>query len=167
MTPTETATSTATPSASPSYVPPTTFTPGSLVLARIGDGSAPLGAVTVAMFIDEYTMAGARVQAVPLPTVAGALRAMSLPPMNPLTCVAQDQLGAPGSVGLLTRSADGRFVTLAGINTALGAVFQYQAIASGDPGPNVYQWVLARVAFNASVDTNTLISDHYGGECCR
>ena len=118
------------------------FTAGNLLLTRLGDGSAqlPSTATTVAMFIDEMTTSGAVVQSVTLPTTtSGALRAITLPAQNPLLCESVDQNGAPGSVGLLTRSVDGRFVTVAGIDVGTGAAFEYQSPGSGDPGPNVYQ----------------------------
>lgn len=44
------------------------FTPGNLVVVRIGDGSAALTSAGTAVFLDEYTPAGVFVQAVAMPT---------------------------------------------------------------------------------------------------
>jgi hypothetical protein len=70
------------------------------------------------------------VQSVAMP-ITGA-RQMSLPAQNPLLAALYAyEVGAPTSAGLLTRSYDGRFVSLVGVNTGVGSAFQPQALASG------------------------------------
>jgi hypothetical protein len=44
------------------------FTPGDLVVYRVGDGTGGLGNTATAVFLDEYTPLGTFVQSVPLPT---------------------------------------------------------------------------------------------------
>src|SRR4051794_27158146 len=49
---------------------PAAFTPGDIVVYRIGDGNAALSAVAQRVFLDEYTPTGTLVQTIPMPTVA-------------------------------------------------------------------------------------------------
>ena len=44
------------------------FTPGNLVVYRVGDGAAVLASSGTAVFLDEYTTAGVLVQSIPVPT---------------------------------------------------------------------------------------------------
>src|SRR5262249_38185887 len=84
------------------------FTAGNVVLYGVGDGTDPLVNTGNAVFLDEYTPGGVLVQSVPLPTTAAG---------------AQHQLIASGtasSEGMLTRSADGRYVILSGYASDLG-----------------------------------------------
>src|SRR2546422_9646672 len=69
-----------------------TFTPGNLVVVRVGDGSAALGTVATAVFLDEWKTDGTFVQSVPLPTAVNG-------PNGRLTLS-----GWAPTEGLLTRS---------------------------------------------------------------
>src|SRR3954470_8582522 len=84
------------------------FTPGNIVVYRIGDGSAALSNLATPVFLDEYSPAGSLVQTVPLPTVAAGAN-------NPLT-----GSGTATSEGLLTRSTDKAYLLLPGYKTAPG-----------------------------------------------
>ena len=44
------------------------FTPGNLVVLRVGDGSSTLSNASTAIFLDEYTTDGTLVQSVDIPT---------------------------------------------------------------------------------------------------
>ena len=58
--------------------PATTFTPGNIVVYRIGDGTTTLTSAASAVFLDEYSPAGVIAQSIPLPTaVNGADRALT------------------------------------------------------------------------------------------
>lgn len=84
------------------------FTPGNLVVVRVGDGTATLTNASTAVFLDEYTSAGAFVQSVALPTsVAGN--------QYPLT-----NSGVATSEGYLNLSDDGRYLVQAGYSAAPG-----------------------------------------------
>ena len=48
------------------------FTPGNLVVARVGPGAAALNNASTAVFLDEYTTAGTLVQSIALPPAASA-----------------------------------------------------------------------------------------------
>jgi hypothetical protein len=47
---------------------PAAFTPGDLVIYRVGDGTAPLAGTGAAVFLDEYSPAGTLIQSIPVPT---------------------------------------------------------------------------------------------------
>ena len=125
------------------------------MISRIGDGTAPLGTTTVAMYIDERTVSGALVQSVALPTVtSGSVRALTLPPANPLLTLSVYQAGVPATVGMVTLSADGRFVSIAGMSVPSGTTYAQAAIA----------WTVGRVAYNAVIDTSTYVTGHTAGD---
>jgi hypothetical protein len=85
------------------------FTPGNVVVYRVGDSSAALSSAATAAFLDEYTPAGVRVQSIALPTtVNGANRRVTAS-------------GTATSEGLITRSTDGRFLLATGYDTTVGA----------------------------------------------
>src|SRR5438552_8037486 len=87
---------------------PAAFRPGDLVIYRVGDGSGSLVNTGNAVFLDEYTPAGALVQSVALPTSASGSN-------QPLIAS-----GIATSEGLITRSIDGRSIVLAGYGTTIG-----------------------------------------------
>src|SRR5262245_14351096 len=84
------------------------FTPGNLTIYRVGDGSSTLNGNATAVFVDEYTTAGALVQSIALPTVDSGSNQM-------LTAS-----GNATSEGFLTRSVDGRYLVLPGYDAAPG-----------------------------------------------
>ncbi len=84
------------------------FTGGNLVVYRVGNGTALTNAAAP-VFLDEYTAAGSKVQSLALPTTAADGN-------HALTAVGQSR-----SEGLLSRSADGHFLTLTGYDAAPGA----------------------------------------------
>ena len=81
------------------------FTPGNLAALRVGDGSATLDNSATAIFLDEYTTAGAFVQTLAIPaTGANAL-------VNS---------GSATSEGGLSLAPNGRWLCFAGYNTNSG-----------------------------------------------
>src|SRR5688572_3385162 len=84
------------------------FTPGNLVVLRVGTGAAPLSSSATAAFLDEYTTAGVHVQSVALPT-AGAGSNL------PLTLT-----GSSTADGFITRSADRRYLIVPGYGAVPG-----------------------------------------------
>jgi hypothetical protein len=114
------------------------FTPGSLVVSVIGDGVTTVGTTAVPITLREFTTAGvATGMEVPLPTVAaGANYAIA----GNVTST---------SFGFLRRSADQRYLTMAGANADAGATgFGF----STSSFPNR---VIARVDSTGIVDTST------------
>ena len=84
------------------------FTPGNIVVYRVGDGSAALGSSAAAVFLDEYTTAGVKVNTYALPT-------NDVGSNQTLTAA-----GSATSEGELTRSADGQFLVLTGYDAGVG-----------------------------------------------
>ncbi len=123
---------------------PAAFTPGNLLVYRVGTGSALTNKGT-AVFLDEYaTAAGqsAPVQSLALPTaVSGANKRL----------VAS---GIGTAEGLMTRSADGKYLVLAGYDAAVGDA----AVATNNHAKTV-----ARVDAAGTVDTTTTFTDGYTG----
>jgi predicted extracellular nuclease len=125
------------------------FSPGNVVVARVGTGDAALGSAATAVFLDEYTPAGALVQTVPLPTaVSGANRRFTMS-------------GSATSEGALTQSADGRYLTLAGYDADLGTAGIAATTAAA------VNRVVARVDGSGGVDSSTTITDTFSANNVR
>jgi hypothetical protein len=117
------------------------FTPGNVVVYRVGDGTAPLVTSGNATFLDEYSPTGALVQSIALPTAASA-------PQRPILLS-----GTALTDGLLTRSVDGTCLAVPGYGRDLGAATTSITTAAGIPR------VVARVTAAGAVDTTTGLSD--------
>jgi hypothetical protein len=123
----------------------TAFTAGNVVVYRVGDGTAVLGATATAVFLDEYTPSGVLVQSIPLPTaVSGSNRRLTAS-------------GSATTEGFLTLSADGRFIVLTGYDAPLGT----GAVAG--TASATFNRVVGRVDAAATIDTTTAISDSFSG----
>ncbi|HEV7239113.1 MAG TPA: ExeM/NucH family extracellular endonuclease [Thermoanaerobaculia bacterium] len=121
------------------------FTPGNLVIYRVNDGVAAIGANGTAVFLDEYTTAGVLVQSIPVPTT---------------TVGAQRRLVCSGSAtteGFLTRSTDGQYVVFPGYDAAVGT-----AGITGSTSATVPR-VIGRVGANGILDTSTALTDAISG----
>lgn len=118
------------------------FTPGNLVVYRVGDGLTTLVHSGNAVFLDEYTPDGTLVQSIGLPTVASGAN-------NPLVAS-----GTAVSEGLLTRSTDGRYLVLTGYasTTADGSPISSTAAA-------MIPRTVGRVGFDGGIDTSTALTD--------
>ncbi|MEP6674407.1 MAG: hypothetical protein ABJA78_04605 [Ferruginibacter sp.] len=81
------------------------FTPGNLVVLRVGDGVGTLSAASAAVFLEERTPAGALVQTIAMPTTG----------TNQLT-----NAGSSGTEGNITRSQNGSFIAVPGYNATTG-----------------------------------------------
>lgn len=124
---------------------PAAFTPGNLVIYRVGDGSAALGSTGTAVFLDEYTTAGALVQSIALPTNTSGLN-------NRLVAS-----GSATSEGLLTLSTDGQYLVLTGYDAALST--------SGVASSSVNR-VVGLVRYDSTIDTTTSLTT-FGGNNIR
>ena len=145
------------------------FTPGNLVVSRMGTGAtvlqnSPTVAVAAPMFLDEYVpgVGGALVQSIVLPTVgtvgtASTPRGFSvtLPSQNPLLCTTANLLNMPGTGGLLTRSINGLSITFVGSSIAVGGSFN----SSG-----VVNWPFANVNYLGQINTSTAPMQHHSGD---
>ncbi|GAA2977402.1 hypothetical protein LV75_003909 [Actinokineospora diospyrosa] len=124
------------------------FAPGNIVVARVGTGDAALSSAATAVFLDEYTPAGTLVQSVPLPTAAGAGKRLTLS-------------GSATSEGALARSADGRYLTLAGYDADPGLA----SVASTNSA--AVNRVVGRVDGSGTVDTTTTVTDTFSANNVR
>ncbi len=125
------------------------FTPGNLVVVRIGDGTAALTSAATAVFLDEYTPAGVFVQTIPLPTTISG-------PNFRLT-----NSGSATSEGLLNLSVNGQYLVHAGYDAALGTASVVSTTSATNPR------VVARIDLAGNVDTSTALGDAYSGNNIR
>jgi hypothetical protein len=120
------------------------FTPGNLIAVQRGDGTVNLGSSGYLVFLDEYTPAGVLVQQIALPNVdSGSNAALLLSGQN-------------GAEGLLERSADGYYLTLAGYDVSVGQQFVTSTF------PFQFGRTIARVDQLGNIDTSTVISTMAG-----
>ncbi|TCO54984.1 ExeM/NucH family extracellular endonuclease [Actinocrispum wychmicini] len=125
------------------------FSPGDVVVARVGAGDSALSSAAAAVFLDEYTPAGDLVQSVPLPTAGSGVN-------KRLT-----MSGSATSEGALALSQDGRYLTLAGYDADPGTA----SVASSTT--SVASRVVARVDGVGGVDTSTGVTDAFSGNNVR
>ncbi|HEY4207449.1 MAG TPA: heparin lyase I family protein, partial [Puia sp.] len=118
------------------------FTPGNIVVLRIGDGVNPLSSTaTNAVFLDEYTPSGSSVNTVALPvTVSG--------PNNMLSLVNTKV------EGMLTRSPDSTLLALTGYATAPGT-----SNPTTVPGSTIPR-TIGLVDYTGMVNTRLSVSDY-------
>ena len=125
--------------------PSAALTPGNLVIYRMGDGAAALTANGTAVFLDEYTTAGAFVQSIAVPTTTvGAQRR--------LVCS-----GTATTEGFLTRSTDGQYVVFSGYDAALATASITSSTSAAVPR------VIGRLAGDGTLDTTTALTDAISG----
>ena len=122
------------------------FTPGNLVIYRVGTGSPAMPNTGNAVFLDEITPAGATVQTIAMPTTASGSN-------KPL--IAQ---GRQSEEGHLTLSQDGRYLVLTGYATTLPGSGALQSTTSA-----TVPRVVGRVGFDGSIDTSTALTDYGSG----
>lgn len=125
------------------------FTPGNIVIARVGDGSAALTTAATEVFLDEYTPSGTLVQTVAMPTFVSSTNRI---------------LTASGSVPSelnMTRSADGRYLVLTGYSAVPGTSSVNTSLTTD------IARVIGLVAADGSVDTSTSTGDAFSGSSIR
>jgi uncharacterized protein YjiK/phosphodiesterase/alkaline phosphatase D-like protein/2',3'-cyclic-nucleotide 2'-phosphodiesterase (5'-nucleotidase family) len=119
------------------------FTPGNVVVYRVGSGTGSLVNTGNPVFVDEYTATGTLVQSIALPTtVSGANKRLV-------------SSGTATSEGMLTRSADGQYLILTGYDVTPPAA----SSLSGTTGAAVNR-VIGRVNAAGTVDTSTALTDY-------
>ena len=128
-----------------SSIPASPFTPGNIVVYRVGDGAAALAGTATFVFLDEYTPAGALVQSVAMPTAVSSSN-------RRLTAT-----GNSTSEGNMTLSVDGQFLMLTGYDADVGTATPAQAASA------TVNRVVGRVDGSGTIDTTTALSDAYSG----
>ena len=129
----------------PAMAPAAPFTPGNVVVVRIGDGTAALTSAATPTFLVEYTPAGVLVQTIALPTAAAGTNSI-------LT-----NTGASTSDAMLTRSVNGAYLVLTGYDAAVGTAALTTTASTAN------NRIIGRVAADGTVDTSTRIGDAFGG----
>jgi hypothetical protein len=136
------------------HAQPKPFTPGNLVVYRVGvPGGANLVATGSPIFLDEYSPPALPGQPATL------VQSIALPTMGSGAQLALLASGTATSDGLLTRSADGSCLAVTGYGRDLG--FTGNNLTSGTlgtGGPPIPR-VVARVAASGAIDTSTALSD--------
>lgn len=95
------------------------FSASNLVALRLGSGSSAVDSTSQAIFLDEINpSSGAIVQSVAMDST------VSLPGSENVPCLSSYQNGSPNTVGLLSRSVDGLFVSFAALNYAPGTTWR-------------------------------------------
>jgi hypothetical protein len=126
--------------------PPDGGANGNVEVYRVGDGASSLANTGNAVFVDEFTPAGVLVRTISLPTALnGANRRL----------IAS---GTATSEGLLTRSADGRYLILTGYDSALGGAASVVTTTAASVAR-----VVGRIDASGSVDTTTALGDAADG----
>lgn len=125
------------------------FTPGNLVIYRVGTGAAALTNAATPVFLDEYaTSGGSAVQSIALPTTATVSGNRAL-----------TASGTATSEGLLTRSVDGQYLVMAGYNATSGTG---SGTLTGSTSATINR-VIGRVDGTGAVDTTTALTDAISG----
>ncbi|HMS56265.1 MAG TPA: hypothetical protein PKA27_12775 [Fimbriimonadaceae bacterium] len=118
------------------------FTPGNLVVIRVGDGSAAPTTAGTALFLDEFTTGGSTIQSLAMPTsTSGANRAFT-------------HNGTSTAALGLTRSLNNQYLFLGGYDATPGTVVN-------NTDSTVINRVVARVDANCNIDTTTALTDAY------
>ncbi|MBH1962876.1 MAG: IPTL-CTERM sorting domain-containing protein [Comamonadaceae bacterium] len=117
------------------------FTPGNVVVYRVGDGSRALVATGNPVFLDEFTPSGTLVQSIAMPTAASGVQ-------QPFAGG-----GTATSEGWLTRSQDKRCLVVPGYGRDPSVTSGNLVSATGIPR------VVAIVSRAGDVDTSTALTD--------
>jgi hypothetical protein len=122
----------------------TPFTPGNIVVVRVGDGSIALSSAANPVFLDEYNPSGTLIRSIKMPVTGLA----STDTSNKFVMG-----GTNVSVGMLSRSSNGKFLTVVGYNNVVGV--SSTQLNSATLTPRTF----AVINYNGSVNTNTVVTD--------
>jgi hypothetical protein len=122
------------------------FTPGNLVVYRVGTGTGSLVNTGNAIFLDEYTTAGVLVQSIALPTAASG--------SNFPICAS----GTATSEGLMTLSSNGQYLIATGYGVAPGYASSLTSTASA-----TVNRIVAVIDANGNINTTTALTDFSTG----
>src|ERR1051325_8364438 len=113
------------------------FTPGNIVVYRVGDGVAAITGAATPVFLDEYSPGGTLVQSIPLPT-SGVVAPQRL-------CTAA---GTATTEGFLSRSPNGLYLAFGCYDATVGTA------TPNSTSPSVPR-VLGRIDAGGVIDTST------------
>jgi len=121
------------------------FTPGNLVVFRIGDGTEALTNSGNTIFVDQYSPSGGLVNSTAVPDTGGGALILS---------------GVSGSEGGLTRSMDRSLLVFGGYNTNRGSVTGSLSAQSGTAVPRAVATLDAFGAYQLQQSSTTLYSSN-------
>lgn len=125
------------------------FTPGNVVIQRVGDGLSALTNNGAKVFLDEFTPDGVLVQSIEMPSFGSSPNLVAS--------------GLGVTEGLLTRSVDGRFLALAGYSpTFIPLGFPLSSTSGADVPRSV-----AIVAASGGIQSITALSSYAGNGIAR
>jgi hypothetical protein len=133
----------------PALVNAQSFTPGNIVVARVGDGSKALSSAATEVFLDEFRPNGTLVRSISMPTFVSSTNRI---------LVASGTLLPELS---MTRSADGRYLVLTGYSAAPGTP-NIAATSASD-----VTRVIGLIAADGSIDTSTGTGNAFDGVSIR
>lgn len=119
----------------------TGFTPGDVVVYRVGTGSGALSGSAFPVFLDEYEASGKLVESVALPTSTSGTN-------KPLLAS-----GSASSEGLLTLSGNDEYLVLSGYDTSAGTAKVSETADTSVPR------TIGRVSANHEINTSTALTD--------
>ncbi len=122
------------------------FTPGDVVVYRVGTGSSALSSSATPVFLDEYEPNGHLVESLALPTTGAN------PPNKPLLAS-----GSASSEGLLTLSGDGEYLMATGYDTSVNTAKVSETASATVPR------TVGRVGISGEVNTTTALTDFANG----
>lgn len=132
-------------SVSPTFAAP--LTPGSVLVYRVGDGSAPLSANGNPVFIDEYNAGGTLLQSLAMPTTASGTSHQLIASQSP-------------TEGLITTSPNGQYVAFTGYATDLGGSLPLNGTSSGTISRTVGILSVSTGLVDTSTTLNNVGSSH-------
>ncbi len=124
------------------------FTPGNLVIYRVGNGASVLSTSGALVFLDEYNPSGILVQSIQLPAASPGV----------IGLVAS---GTSVSEGLLTRSISGSHLALTGFNAAASAVDLPSSLA------NSVSRTVGTVDWQGNIGATTALQNYSSGTSPR
>ena len=122
----------------------TAFTSGSLAVLRVGDGTSTLGTAALPVFIDEYSTSGKLIRSISLPT--------TLSEKNKRLTLDGNTPSISSFEGLLSLSQDGKRLSLAGYDAALGT----DAVATSES--DAHNRVIGVIDGAGNVNTSTALN---------
>jgi hypothetical protein len=134
----------------PTLVNAQSFTPGNIVVARVGDGSATLTNAATEVYLDEFSPDGTLVRSIAMPTSVNGTNRVLTASGNATT-----ELN-------MTRSADGHYLVLTGYSAAPGSTSNVNTSSSGDVAR-----VIGLIAADGSFDTSTSTGTAFSGTNIR
>jgi hypothetical protein len=124
--------------------PQTAFIPSNLVILRVGDGEQALANSGNTLFLDQLTPNGAYVSTMSLPDSGASALLIS---------------GVATTEGFMTRSADGRFLAIAGYHANRGVLTSSLSSSTSAAVPRAIGAVDATGAYALAISSKTLYSE--------